>query len=111
MISQQQQGGTTVMAWNAHITFKDGPENCFWDPHIQDGVLSMTVWEIVPEIHIWSGARSCYGSNSPGHSQHVQKWSGQLFMRSTYGLEQDHVMAVIVQNIHNTSKNGLGNCS
>jgi hypothetical protein len=36
---QQQQGGTTVMAWNAHITFKDGPENCFWDPHIQDGVL------------------------------------------------------------------------
>ena len=36
---QQQQDGTTVMAWNAHITFKDGPEIRFWNLHIQDGVL------------------------------------------------------------------------
>jgi len=45
------------------------------------------VWEIVPEIHIWSGARSCYGSNSPEHSQHIQKWSGKLFLKYIFSPE------------------------
>jgi hypothetical protein len=55
---------------------------------------------------VWS--EICYGSNSPEHLQHIQKWSGKLFLKYIFGLERDHVMAVIVQNIHNTSKSGLG---
>jgi len=50
------------------------------------------VWEIVPKIHIQSGVKSCYGSNSLEHSQHIQKRSGKLFLKLMYGLEQDFVM-------------------
>lgn len=65
--------------------------------------------EIISEIHIWSGTRWCHMSNSPGHLQHIQERYGKLFLISEYGPEQDHVMAIIVQDIYSTSRNGLGN--
>ena len=85
MISQQQQGGTTVMAWNAHITFKDGPENCFWDPHIQDGVL-------------WARVQDIYSLFKNGLEQDcimtVIVWD--IHNTSINGLEQYYLMVVIV---------------
>ena len=29
--------------------------------------MAVTVWEIVPEIDVWSRARFCYGSKSLGN--------------------------------------------
>ena len=60
-------------------------------------------------IHNWFGKLSLKYIYGLGHSQHIQQWSGKLLLRLMYGLEQDHVMVVVVQDIHSTFMNGLGN--